>query len=97
MGLIDYVGDWHKHPGCFDTPSAQDRQTARHIVTDAEWDQLEAVFPIAVVDGDHIRMRAYLMYRYRDDFAEVPIEIVPDTDPRVLSVLAGDEGGRGRS
>lgn len=89
MSLVDYVGDWHKHPARFDMPSEQDRETARQIVTDASWDRIEAVFPIAIVDGTRIRLRAFLMYRHGSNFIEIPVEVVSDRDPRVLYVLTG--------
>lgn len=92
MSRVDYVGDWHKHPSQVDRPSGQDRETARHIVTDDGWNRVEAVFPIAIVDGKQVRMRAFLMYRFTSDFEEMPIEIVPDTDPRVVRVLIGTDG-----
>lgn len=95
MSRVDYVGDWHKHPSHFDRPSGRDRETARTIVTDDGWNQIEAVFPIATVDGKQVRMRAFLMYRYGSDFEEMPIEIVPDTDPRVVRVLIGPDNGHG--
>jgi integrative and conjugative element protein (TIGR02256 family) len=85
----DYVGDWHRHPGLYDQPSAHDLRTARHIVTDPDWNKPEAVFPIAVIDSGVVRIRAYLMRREVLEFQEIPIEIVPDTDPRMTAVLTG--------
>ena len=84
-----YVGAWHRHPGLFDSPSAVDHATARHIVTDSEWDLVQAVFPIAIVRDGAVRVRAYLMHRDQPDFLEIPLEVVPDNDPRILEVLVG--------
>jgi integrative and conjugative element protein (TIGR02256 family) len=89
---LDYVGDIHTHPGLFDRPSEHDLRTARHIVTDRKWNKSEALFPIAVIDGSEVRVRAYLMRRETQQFEEVPIEIVPDTDPRMMAVLFGQDG-----
>lgn len=86
---VDFGGAWHKHPGQFDQPSAYDLKTALHIVTDPTWDKEHAVFPIAVTDGGHVRLRAYLMHRDRQAFEEIPIEVIPDTDERVIEILSG--------
>ena len=88
---VDYLGDWHRHPGLFDRPSAHDLRTARHIVTHPGWDVRQALFPIAVIDGAEVRIRAYLMRRETLEFEEIPIEIVSDTDPRMTAVLTGME------
>lgn len=84
-----FVGAWHRHPGLFDAPSAVDHATARHIVTDSEWDLVQAVFPIAIVRDGEVRVRAYLMHRDAADFHEIPFEVVPDDDPRILEILGG--------
>lgn len=86
---VDYVGDWHRHPGRFDQPSAHDLRTARQIVTDPTWSKPEAVFPIAVIDGGRVRLRAYLMQRTTLQFEEIPITVVPDSDPLMRAVLTG--------
>lgn len=88
---VDYLGDWHRHPGLLDQPSAHDLRTARHIVTDPGWDVRRALFPIAVIDGGEVRIRAYLMRRETLAFEEIPIAVVPDTDPRMTAVLTGTE------
>lgn len=88
---VDYQGDWHRHPGRFDRPSDHDLATARRIVTDPSWNKASAVFPIAVIDGGHVRMRAYLMRRETEEFEEIPINIVPDTHPLMRAVLTGME------
>ncbi|MDM7913880.1 MAG: Mov34/MPN/PAD-1 family protein [Candidatus Eisenbacteria bacterium] len=87
---VDYLGDWHRHPGRYDRPSAHDRKTARHIVTDPEWSKPEAVFPIAIIRGDVVTVRAYLMRRDQEDFEELPLEVVPDKDRRIRRVLLSD-------
>jgi integrative and conjugative element protein (TIGR02256 family) len=84
-----FGGAWHRHPGQFDVPSGVDLKTARHIVTEIEWDTEQAVFPIAIVRDGRVLVRAFLMRRDATDFVEVPIEVVPNDDPRVLQVLAG--------
>lgn len=84
-----FGGAWHRHPGHFDVPSAVDHATARHIVTDPEWDLVQAVFPIAIVRDGEVRVRAFLMHRDGADFREIPFEVVPDNDPLVLEVLSG--------
>lgn len=86
---VDFGGAWHKHPGLFDRPSAFDLMTARHIVTDPTWDKQFAVFPIAVVDGGQVRLRAYLMQRSTQAFEEIAIEVTPDADARVVEILNG--------
>ena len=88
---VDFVGDWHRHPGSFDSPSMQDRRTARRIVTDEEWDLPEAVFPIAVVNDGSIRLRGYLMTRSTPEFVEIPIKVVSDTDERMRNTLVSEE------
>ena len=82
-----FGGAWHRHPGRFDVPSAIDRRTARHIVTDPTWSLELAVFPIAVVRDGKVSLRAFLMHRNAADFVEIPIEVVPNNDPRVLELL----------
>ena len=91
---VDYLGDWHRHPGLFDQPSAHDLRMARHIVTDAAWNKPEAVFPIAVIEKGQVRMRAYLMRRDNLEFEEIPIQILPDTDPRMTAVLTGMDASK---
>jgi hypothetical protein len=91
---VDYLGDWHRHPGLFDRPSAYDLRTARHIVTDAGWNVRQALFPIAVIEGGEVRIRAYLMRRETLEFEAIPIEIVPDTDPRMTAVLTGMDANK---
>lgn len=92
---LTFVGAWHRHPGRFDVPSAVDHATARHIVTDPEWDVVQAVFPIAIVRDGEVRVRAFLMHRDTPDFLEVPFEVVPDDDPLILEVLGGPAAKRG--
>lgn len=91
---VDYLGDWHRHPGRFDRPSAHDLRTARHIVTDPKWNVRQAVFPIAVIEDTKVRIRAYLMRRETLDFEEIPLEIVPDTDLRMTAVLTGMDANK---
>lgn len=86
---LDYLGDWHRHPGLMDRPSAHDWRTARRIVESEEWQKPSAIFPIAVIDADRVRMRAYLMTRDDPDFHEIPIVVVPDRDPLMESLLWG--------
>jgi integrative and conjugative element protein (TIGR02256 family) len=83
-----FVGAWHRHPGRFDVPSAVDHETARHIVTDPDWNLVQAVFPIATVLDDEVRVRAFLMHRDAPDFFEIPFEVVPDDDPLIFMVLS---------
>jgi integrative and conjugative element protein (TIGR02256 family) len=84
---LDYLGDFHRHPGRFDRPSRTDWKTARRIVSDVAWGKPEALFPIAVIEKDRVRIRAYVMTRRAKNFVEVPIEIVPDSNPRMAGVL----------
>lgn len=86
---LDYVGDWHRHPGLMDRPSQHDRQTARRIVEADQWRKSEAVFPIAVVDRNQVLLRAYLMSRGNPDFCELPFIVVPDRDPLMEELLWG--------
>jgi integrative and conjugative element protein (TIGR02256 family) len=88
---LDYIGDWHCHPGALDQPSHRDWQTARQIVTDPAWGKIEAAFPIAVVEKGNPRLRAFVACRYRQNFLELPIEVVPDNDPRIQAVLFEDD------
>ncbi len=88
---VDYLGDWHRHPGSFDEPSDHDLRTAREIVTSAAWNKPVAIFPIAVIEEGTVRMRAYLMSRKTLKFEEVPISIVPDSDLAMTAVLTGME------
>ena len=93
---VDYVADWHRHPGSCDRPSEHDLRTARGIVTDPTWNRVEAVFPIAVLEKRRVRLRAFHAYRYRAGFEEMSIEIVPDSDPRMRALLVGEPNGRER-
>jgi integrative and conjugative element protein (TIGR02256 family) len=88
-----FAGDWHRHPGSYDRPSQRDHEVARHIVTAPGWNCIEAVFPIAVIEEGRVRMRAYLMNRFHEDFVELPLEVVPDTDPRMQAVLLPEARG----
>jgi len=83
----DYVGDWHRHPGSFDRPSQHDLRTARKIVR--TWKSPVALFPIAVIEGGRVRLRAYLMRRDTLLFEDVALEIAEDNDPRMIAVLTG--------
>lgn len=92
----DYVGDYHRHPGSYDRPSTTDLATARRIVTSRRWNKPVAVFPIVVIEHDVIRMRAWVITRESNTFTEIPVEVVPDTDPRVRAVILRepvDKGG----
>jgi len=91
---LNFGGAWHKHPGDLDEPSAYDLKTARHIVTDREWNVEQAVFPIAVVRDGQVRLRAYLMRRSALEFEEIPIEVVSDADPRVVEILSGSQAAK---
>lgn len=86
-----YLGDLHSHPGLFDVPSAHDLKTAMEIVSSVEWDTPEAVFPIAVVDGGIVRVRAFLMTRATREFDEISLSIIPDTHPLMTAVLTGTD------
>jgi integrative and conjugative element protein (TIGR02256 family) len=90
---VDYLGDFHRHPGSVDQPSEHDLQTAREIVTDPTWAKPEALFPIAVVETGHVRLRSFLITREKPEFVEVLLEVVPDTDPRMRRVLLREETG----
>jgi integrative and conjugative element protein (TIGR02256 family) len=84
---LDYLGDFHRHPGWFDRPSRTDWKTARRIVSDVAWGKPEALFPIAIIEKDRVRIRAYVMARRAKNFVEIPIEVVSDSDPRMAAVL----------
>lgn len=86
----NFIGDHHRHPNRYERPSAIDLEVARHIVTDAEWDTPEAVFPIATIQAGIVRLRAFLMKRDADDFQEIPIEVVSDNDRRIRRVLLAE-------
>lgn len=48
---LDYLGEWHKHPGAFDSLSSVDMSTARELMRDEGWPML--LLPIVnVVDGE---------------------------------------------
>lgn len=84
---LDYVGDHHRHPSRFEHPSAIDLATATRVVTEPEWDKVEAVFPIATIQSGVVRMRAFLMRRDSAAFEEIPLAIVPDNDRRIRRLL----------
>lgn len=84
---VNYVGDWHRHPGRFDTPSDHDCATAARITTDPAWNTPLAAFPIAVIDRGHVRVRAFLMARGAHDFRELPLQITEDSDPLMQAAL----------
>ena len=86
---LAYVSDWHAHPGSFDEPSSIDRDTARRVVSEPEWDAPAVVFPIAVIEEGRVRFRAYLMTREVLEFEEIPFLVVPDNDPRMMAALTG--------
>ncbi|MEQ1832474.1 MAG: Mov34/MPN/PAD-1 family protein [Candidatus Eisenbacteria bacterium] len=86
---LTYVSDWHVHPDSFDEPSSIDRDTARRVVSETEWDAPAVVFPIAVIEEGRVRFRAYLMTREVLEFEEIPFLVVPDNDPRMMAALTG--------
>ena len=86
-----YLGDLHSHPGSFDVPSAHDLKTAQAIVSSPEWATPEAVYPIAVIDGATVRIRAFLITRATLEFDEIPLSIIPDTHPLMTTVLTGTD------
>lgn len=86
----DYVGDYHRHPGCYDRPSPHDLVTAMRIVTDPDWNMPAACFPILTLQGGNVQIRAFLMAREARTFREMDVEIVPDTDGRIQAVLVGE-------
>jgi integrative and conjugative element protein (TIGR02256 family) len=88
---VDYLGDFHRHPGTMDLPSQHDLETAHEIVTDPSWAKPEALFPIAVIEKEEVRIRAFLITREKPEFVEVPLEVVPDTDWRMRWVLLGKD------
>ena len=83
----DYVGDFHSHPVTYPLPSSRDWSTAIEIVTSQDWNTPHAVFPIAVVKGSRVHVRAFALSCGQDDFREIPIEIVPDHHPLIVEFL----------
>ena len=83
FGNLNYLGDWHRHPGQNDQPSPTDLATARHVVTHPDWDTVEAVFPIAIIDRERVRLAAYEITRRTMSFSNIPIVVVPFTDSRL--------------
>jgi len=88
---LDYIGDWHRHPAHADRPSAIDLTTAWHIVTSPDWNKPEAVFPIATVRCGTVHLRAFAISRAKQEFEELEVQIVPDTDRRIARVLLGKD------
>ncbi len=84
---LNYKGEWHRHPGQNDYPSAKDLSTAREILSSPEWDISEAVFPIAIVDDGEVRIRAYEITRDDPHFREIPLSVLPASDPRLTAAL----------
>lgn len=84
---FDYVGDYHRHPGHVELPSAIDLATAQEIVTSSEWSKPEAVFPITTIQDGTVRIRAFRLSRSDSDFVEIPVVVVPDSDRRVRRLL----------
>ena len=89
-----YVGEWHKHPVGYGIPSGRDLATAQVIVTSAQYASPHGVFPIVVVEQGRIVIRAFAIARQHRAFREVPIEVVPDTDPRIRDLLVPEPIGK---
>ena len=95
---LDYVGDYHRHPGAAERPSCHDWSTARQIVTAPEWDVREALFPIIILANGRARMQVFRMQQQDAEFRQIPFEIVEDADARVSALLlrgSGETRGRG--
>ena len=90
----NYIGDWHKHPAHVPTPSTTDLAAARTVVTSSARNTPQAVFPIATLDRGVVSLRAFRISRTSQQFDEVPITIVPDSDPRLIAVLTGNTTGK---
>lgn len=89
--LLNLRGFWHRHPGQMAQPSPQDLSEAVKILQDVEHYHLggELVMPIVTVTKEGVTIQGYFISAHEPNFVGIPIEVVPDSDEFVNSLLSG--------
>jgi len=84
--LLELQGWWHSHLHG-QTPSSIDLDFARGLFNSSEWREWnfnEAIFTISSLKDDSMLMKAYYINENAQAFTEIPYEVVPDEDVRVM-------------
>ena len=88
FGKWDYLGEWHKHPGSFDSLSSTDIATARSLMREEGWPLL--LLPIInVVNGEMtLENNVFLSQQLGGEFLQhvSSMTIEPGVKPKPMSV-----------
>jgi hypothetical protein len=95
---VDYVGEWHRHPGTFDRPSGGDWETAARILQDPSYRVDALINPIVILPGGEFRISFYYIHRdyiaRGQNFTRIAIEPAREDDPRVQAFLNQEQNIR---
>jgi integrative and conjugative element protein (TIGR02256 family) len=84
---VNYVGSFHRHPGCYRQPSSLDAKTAQEIISSPDWAVSEAVFPIIIFKRRKVEIYPYYISRSSKGFHPIPWQIVPTKSRLVRAAL----------
>lgn len=67
---VDYVGEWHKHPGSFSTPSGGDLHIAKQLINSPNY-PARLINPIVCLQNGVVRVSYFYIDRELDNFIEL--------------------------
>ena len=87
---VNLRGFWHRHPGQMSHPSTQDLWEARKILADKKHYKLDGklIMPIVTVAQERVTIHAYYITDEELRFEEISLEVIPDSDKVLKSLLA---------
>jgi len=87
---VELLGWIHKHPGDFDRPSSVDLEFANQVFDNKEWQEWDfdkLLMPIVNLFNDSFKITNYLITKDKRNFEIIPLEIVPESHPKVQALL----------
>ena len=88
-GTWDYLGEWHKHPGSFDSLSMTDIDTARGLIRDEGWPLL--LLPIVNAVGGCMTMETNLILSKQLGSKKSDVEFLPHVSAMTLEPVSEPE------
>ena len=88
-GTWDYLGEWHKHPGSFDSLSMTDIDTARGLIRDEGWPLL--LLPIVNAVGGLMTMETNLILSKQLGSKKADVEFLPHVSAMTLEPVPAPE------